>query len=225
MASSKPLKGYCVVEVGNSVAGPYAGLILAELGADVIKVEAPEGGDFARSWGPPFWDGAAPHFVALNRNKSAITADLGDPDRARRACDTHPARRRRGDLQSAPGHGRRARSRPGRAASAQTRARLQRHRRVRARRPVVVQARIRSADAGVRRSHEHHGRGRDRPPIRVPVSIIDMGSGMWAAIGILASLIEREKTGRGGLVETSLFETRSPTRRASSRASPSRRGR
>ena len=67
MPSSKPLKGYCVVEVGNSVAGPYAGLILAELGADVIKVEAPEGGDFARSWGPPFWDGAAPYFVALNR--------------------------------------------------------------------------------------------------------------------------------------------------------------
>jgi crotonobetainyl-CoA:carnitine CoA-transferase CaiB-like acyl-CoA transferase len=51
------------------------------------------------------------------------------------------------------------------------------------------------------------GEDENRPPIRVPVSIIDMGSGMWAAIGILASLIEREKTGRGGFVETSLFET------------------
>ncbi|HYH42275.1 MAG TPA: CoA transferase, partial [Burkholderiales bacterium] len=63
MASSKPLRGHCVVEVGNSVAGPYAGLVLAELGADVIKVEPPGTGDFARGWGPPFWDGSAPHFV------------------------------------------------------------------------------------------------------------------------------------------------------------------
>ena len=69
MPTSKPLKGYRVVEVGNSVAGPFAGLILAELGADVIKIESPNGGDFARGWGPPFWEGAAPHFVALNRNK------------------------------------------------------------------------------------------------------------------------------------------------------------
>ena len=60
MPSSKPLRGYCVVEVGNSVAGPYAGMILAELGADLIKVESPNGGDFARGWGPPFWDGSAP---------------------------------------------------------------------------------------------------------------------------------------------------------------------
>jgi crotonobetainyl-CoA:carnitine CoA-transferase CaiB-like acyl-CoA transferase len=51
------------------------------------------------------------------------------------------------------------------------------------------------------------GEDETRPPIRVPVSIIDMGSGLWAAIGILASLLERERTGRGGVVETSLFET------------------
>jgi crotonobetainyl-CoA:carnitine CoA-transferase CaiB-like acyl-CoA transferase len=51
------------------------------------------------------------------------------------------------------------------------------------------------------------GEDETRPPIRVPVAMTDMGSGLWAAIGILASLLERARTGRGGLVETSLFET------------------
>ena len=75
MASSKPLKGYCAVEVGNSVAGPYAGLILAELGADVIKIESPNGGDFARAWGPPFWEGSAPHYVALTTDLEEFAGD------------------------------------------------------------------------------------------------------------------------------------------------------
>jgi crotonobetainyl-CoA:carnitine CoA-transferase CaiB-like acyl-CoA transferase len=207
VASTKPLRGYCVVEVGNSIAGPYAGLILAELGADVIKIESPEGGDFARSWGPPFWDGAAPHFVALNRNKTAITADLANAAE-REALATLIVRDADAVIFNL---------RPGMA----TERGLGADELLR-RKPALVYCDIGAFGRGGPLSDKAGydplmqaygglmsitGEDETRPPIRVPVSIIDMGSGMWAAIGILASLIEREKTGRGGLVEASLFET------------------
>ena len=207
MSSSKPLKGYCVVEVGNSVAGPYAGLILAELGADVIKVEAPEGGDFARSWGPPFWDGAAPYFVALNRNKRAITANLSEKVE-RDALITLILRDADAVIFNL---------RPGMAAERGLGADA-----LLARKPTLVYCDIGAFGRGGPLSHKAGydplmqaygglmsitGEDETRPPIRVPVAMIDMGSGLWSAIGILSSLLEREKTGRGGLVETSLFET------------------
>ena len=75
----KPLAGITVVELGHSVAAPYAGLILADLGARVIKVENPKGGDYARGWGPPFWKDTATVFHGLNRAKQGITIDFGDP--------------------------------------------------------------------------------------------------------------------------------------------------
>jgi crotonobetainyl-CoA:carnitine CoA-transferase CaiB-like acyl-CoA transferase len=207
VATTKPLKGYCVVEVGNSIAGPYAGLILAELGANVIKIESPEGGDFARSWGPPFWDGAAPHFVALNRNKTAITADLANAAE-RDALTTLILRDADAVIFNL---------RPGMATERGLGADA-----LLERKPSLVYCDIGAFGRGGPLSDKPGydplmqaygglmsitGEDETRPPIRVPVSIIDMGSGMWAAIGILASLIEREKTGRGGLVETSLFET------------------
>lgn len=74
----KPLSGVTVVELGHSVAAPYAGLILADLGARVIKVENPGGGDYARGWGPPFWRDTASVFHALNRGKEGITVDFRD---------------------------------------------------------------------------------------------------------------------------------------------------
>ena len=72
MSSSRPLSGLVVVEIGHSVAAPYAAMILGELGAEVIKVENPKGGDPARGWGPPFTDGTATAFHAFNRAKSGI---------------------------------------------------------------------------------------------------------------------------------------------------------
>src|SRR2546427_5280471 len=71
------LDGIRVVEIGQNLAGPVAGEILAHLGADVIKVERPEGDD-ARRWGPPFWKGVSPGFLAVNANKRSITVDLKD---------------------------------------------------------------------------------------------------------------------------------------------------
>ncbi len=73
-----PLEGIRVVEVAQNLAGPMAAEILAHMGADVIKVERPEGDD-ARKWGPPFWKGVSPGFLAVNANKRGITLDLKDP--------------------------------------------------------------------------------------------------------------------------------------------------
>ena len=69
----KPLEGITVLELGHSVAAPYAGMILADLGARAIKVENPKGGDYARGWGPPFWKDMASTFLCLNRGKDGIT--------------------------------------------------------------------------------------------------------------------------------------------------------
>ena len=73
------LEGIRVVELAQNIAGPFASEILATLGADVLKIERPEGGDDARGWGPPFWGGTSTTFQTVNRNKRAITLDLKDP--------------------------------------------------------------------------------------------------------------------------------------------------
>ena len=74
----KPFDGLVVVELGHSVAAPFAGHILSEMGARVIKIEKLEGDD-ARKWGPPFWEGAAALFQTLNRNKSSVVCNFRDP--------------------------------------------------------------------------------------------------------------------------------------------------
>ncbi|MET0852396.1 MAG: CoA transferase, partial [Candidatus Rokuibacteriota bacterium] len=73
-----PLAGVTVVEIAANLAGPFAGEILAHMGADVVKVERPDGGDDARGWGPPFWRGDSPAYLAMNANKRSITVDLKD---------------------------------------------------------------------------------------------------------------------------------------------------
>src|ERR1700730_7456266 len=82
-----PLSGIGVVEIGHSVAVPYAGQILADLGATVIKIENPNGGDDARQWVPPAWHGSSAVFHTMNRNKSSACIDLKDPQGKRRVLD------------------------------------------------------------------------------------------------------------------------------------------
>ncbi len=79
MASISPLEGVRVIEVCNVAAGPFCGMLLADMGADVIKVENPEGGDTLRSWAP-ITDGFSENFASLNRNKRSITLNLKSPD-------------------------------------------------------------------------------------------------------------------------------------------------
>ena len=207
MPSAKPLAGITVVEIGHSVAAPYAGLILSELGADVIKVENPKGGDYARGWGPPFWNGTASAFHGLNRGKSGITVNFSDPDEAGRLrrliidrADAVIQNLRAGVMQ---GYGLGAAE-------------------LTAAKPSLIYCDLGAfGESGPMSSKPGYdplmqafagimsvtGEGGDRPPVRVGVSIVDMGSGMWATIGILAALFERTRTGRGGAVATSLYET------------------
>lgn len=76
--SSAPLASIRVIEIGQALAGPLAGAILADMGADVIKIEKPDGGDDARSWGPPFVEDASIMFHVTNRNKRSVTLDMKD---------------------------------------------------------------------------------------------------------------------------------------------------
>src|SRR5262245_5087447 len=79
MQAATPLADVTVVELGHSVAAPYAGEILGDLGATVIKIEKRDGGDDAREWAPPYWHGMSALFQSLNRNKQSAVVDLRDP--------------------------------------------------------------------------------------------------------------------------------------------------
>jgi crotonobetainyl-CoA:carnitine CoA-transferase CaiB-like acyl-CoA transferase len=206
MSSPHPLSGLTVVEIGHSVAAPYAGMILGELGAEVIKVENPKGGDACRGWGPPFTDGTATAFHAFNRAKRGITIDLGD----RTEVDKLRAliRDRADVLIHNLKHG--TLDRYGLSAEM-----------LLAEKPDLVYCNLGAfGSTGPLRDRPGYDPmmqaygglmsllGEDgRPPVRVGVSIIDIATGMWSVIGILAGLQERRHTGRGGVVDTSLYET------------------
>ncbi|TDY21946.1 crotonobetainyl-CoA:carnitine CoA-transferase CaiB-like acyl-CoA transferase [Paraburkholderia sp. BL6665CI2N2] len=81
---NQPLQGIRVIEFCNVAAGPYCGMLLADMGADVIKVEHPQGGDTLRAW-PPISDGYSENFASLNRNKRSVTLDLKNPEDIERA--------------------------------------------------------------------------------------------------------------------------------------------
>ncbi len=206
MAEALPLAGRYAVEIGHSLAGPYAGAILADLGATVLKVESVGKGDHARDWGPPFVDGDAALFHAVNRGKLSVTADLRDPgtvaalrriilDRA----DILLQNLKVGALEAAglgadallaekPGLvicniGAFGRTGPKRSAPGYD--------------PLI------QAACGLMSINGHPG----APPARVPVALNDLGTGVWAALGICAALLRRERDGRGGVVDVSLYET------------------
>jgi crotonobetainyl-CoA:carnitine CoA-transferase CaiB-like acyl-CoA transferase len=206
MSSPRPLSGLVAIEIGHSIAAPYAGMILGELGAEVIKVENPKGGDACRGWGPPFADGAATCFHAVNRAKKGVTIDLADPAEA--------ARLRRLILERADIviHNLKfgALDKYGLGAAS-----------LLAEKPSLVCCNLAAfGAAGPLRERPGYDPmmqaysglmsllGEDgRPPVRVTASIIDMGSAMWSVIGILSALQERGRTGRGGIVDASLYET------------------
>jgi crotonobetainyl-CoA:carnitine CoA-transferase CaiB-like acyl-CoA transferase len=206
MSSTRPLSGLTVIEIGHSVAAPYAGMILGELGAEVIKVENPTGGDPCRGWGPPFTGDTATAFHAFNRAKRGITIDLADPAQVeslraliRGRADVLIHNLKYGTL-----------DRYGLSAEIIT-----------AEKPSLVWCNVGAfGSTGPLRDRPGYDPmmqaygglmsllGEDgRPPVRVGVSIIDIATGMWSVIGILAALQERQRTGRGGVVDTSLYET------------------
>jgi crotonobetainyl-CoA:carnitine CoA-transferase CaiB-like acyl-CoA transferase len=200
----RPLAGTSVVDVTSSLAGPTATQLLGALGADVVKVE-PLGGDHARAWGPPFLEGKSAMFLAANAGKRSLAVDLGD-DRGREvvlrladSADVFVQSLRAG---AAERHG---------LGSAE----------LRARNPRLVYCSIGAFGSRGPLSEQpgydpllQAASGimsvtgeADRPPVRVGVSLIDLGTGVWAALGVLAALYEREGTGVGRTLELSLYET------------------
>lgn len=205
-APEKPLAGLSVVEIGTSVAAPYAAWILGTLGADVIKVERPDSGDDARQWGNLFPDGTASTFHYLNSQKRGITIDLKDDaqrDWLREFCATSA------DVviqNLRPGHV----DRYGVGAPD-----------LMAKNPRLIYCNLwpfgntgpmrdfpgydplMQALAGIMSVTGEIG----RPPVRVGPSMIDMGTGMWCVIGILSALNRRTQTGEGCVIDASLYET------------------
>src|SRR5882757_9252744 len=203
-----PLEGTVVVDLTRALAGPHAAMLLGDLGADVIKVESPKGGDDTRGWGPPFVDpeGAereSTYFLSANRNKRSIALDLKTDDGRQaledmvRRADVLLENFRTGVLD-------RLGFSPERLAQINPRL-------------VVLSIsgfghdgpeggrsgydQIAQGEAGLM---SFTGSGPDDVQ-RVGVPIADLLAGMYGAFGVLAALRERDRTGRGKVVRTSLL--------------------
>ncbi len=198
-----PLSGVRVIDVTTSLAGPYCTEVLSALGADVIKVEPVDDGDEARSWGPPFWNGESTMFLAMNAGKRSLALDLRSGlDVLLRLADGADV-----FLQSL---------RPGAAEARGFGSDV-----LSERNPRLVYATIgafgRKGPWSARPGYDPLAQAaggilsltgeEGGPGVRVGVSMVDQGTGIWAALGIVAALHERERTGRGRVIDVSLYET------------------
>ena len=203
--SDLPLSGVVVVELSDSASAPFAGKILAELGAEVWKVERPTG-DSARGWGPSEWRGSGAAFHALNRGRHFLDIDIKDRDQL---ATLHRLIAERADVFL---HN----LRPGSAARYGLDADS-----LRVTKPELVHCEIGAFGAtGPLNSLPGYdplmqafsgimdvtGEA-DGGPVRAGVSIVDFGAGMWAVIGILAALNRRHVKHTGAAVDASLLET------------------
>jgi len=199
------LQGLRVVEIGTSVAAPMAGQILGDLGAHVVKVERIGTGDDSRGWAPPHWEGESVTFLALNRNKKSLAVDYKDP-RGRQVLK---------DLLSSADvcvHN----LRPGALAAAGFSADA-----LRQVNPRLINVEMTGfGPTGPRAGQPGYDpllqaysgivsiTGQDGgPPSRVPVSLLDMGTGMWAVLAVYEALRRRDATGQGCHVQLSLLQT------------------
>jgi crotonobetainyl-CoA:carnitine CoA-transferase CaiB-like acyl-CoA transferase len=202
---NQPLKGIKVLDLTQSVAGPYCTMLLGDFGAEVTKVERTEGGDDARSWGPPFWGGDGATFLALNRNKKSLALNIKHEEGQELLWDLARqsdvvVRNLRSTTLEKMGFD---------------------YESLRRDNPRLIYCSLTAyGSTGPLRQLPGYDplmqafgglmsiTGEpDGAPVRVGTSIMDMGTGMWATIGILGALFSRERTGEGQLVETSLYET------------------
>ncbi|MFD0885544.1 CaiB/BaiF CoA transferase family protein, partial [Streptosporangium algeriense] len=198
LSASGPLAGVRVADFSRVLAGPYATMLLAELGADVVKVEHPGPGDETRAWGPPYTGGESAYYLSVNRNKRDIALDLKHPEGRRvatRLCE-------RADVVI-------ENFRPGVAD-----------------RLGIGYASVRLRNPGVVYCSITGFGGQDRPgfdavvqaesglmhitgdsPTKVGVAITDILAGLNAAVAILGPLYRRALTGQGERVEVSLLNS------------------
>ncbi|MGY1781943.1 CaiB/BaiF CoA transferase family protein [Geodermatophilus sp. SYSU D01036] len=198
------LSGLLVADFSRVLAAPYATMLLGDLGADVVKVERPGGGDDTRAWGPPYAGGEATYFLAVNRNKRSLVLDLADD--AGRTAALELARRADVLVEN---------FRPG----TMTRYGLS-YEQVRTINPGVVYCSVTGfgADGGAAlpgydllaqavgglMSVTGAAPGQ---PVKAGVAVVDVLTGLHAAVGILSALRAREATGEGQLVEVNLLGT------------------
>jgi crotonobetainyl-CoA:carnitine CoA-transferase CaiB-like acyl-CoA transferase len=201
-----PLSGYVVLDLTRALAGPHAGMMLGDLGARVIKVETPAGGDDTRGWGPPFAGPAdAPistYYLSCNRNKESITLDLKSDDgrttleRLVRHADVILENFRPAVLDRLGfGIDRLHELNPGLVILSITGFGHDGPEGTRAGYDQIAQG-----EAGLMSITGEPGQ-----PTRVGVPIADLLAGMYGAYGVLAALLERERTGAGRVVRTSLL--------------------
>ena len=203
-STTGPLDGIRVLELGSFIAGPFAGQLLGDYGADVIKIESPGDGDPMRAWGVTTEDGDSLWWPAIARNKRSVTADLRDPDDlgfVRALADTADVL-----IEN---------FRPGRLGEFGLD-----YETLRATNPGIIVVHVsgfgqtgpRSAEAGFGSIGEAIGGIRhttgdpDRPPARCGISLGDSLAAMHAVIGTMAALHERSRSGLGQEVDVAIYE-------------------
>ncbi|HET7578319.1 MAG TPA: CoA transferase [Bacillales bacterium] len=199
-----PLEGIKIIDLTRILSGPFCTMTLADLGAEVIKIESPKGDD-TREWGPPFVGEESAYFLSVNRNKKSLVLNL-KKDKGRevfftllKEADVVVENFRPGTLKRL-------------GISYET---------LKERNPQVILASIsgfgQTGPYSQKPGYDVLAQGMGglmsvtgepgRPPVKGGYSLADIGTGMWAAIGILAALREREKSGEGQWVDTSLLDT------------------
>jgi crotonobetainyl-CoA:carnitine CoA-transferase CaiB-like acyl-CoA transferase len=199
-----PLGGITVLDLTRVLSGPYCTMLLADMGARVIKIEQPRKGDDTRAWGPPFLEGESAYFLSINRNKESVTLDFKHPhgravlDRLLEKSDVLVENFRPGTL---------------------TRAGLD-YRALAARYPRLIYCSVsgfgqtgpRSKEPGYDAVMQAEGGlmsitgSADGPPYRLGVAIADIVSGMFAAYGVSMALFARERTGNGQEVDVAMLD-------------------
>jgi len=199
------LRDLRVLDLTRNLAGPYCTMILGDMGADVIKIERPGYGDDTRRWTPPTWEGESTTFLSANRNKRSLAVDINRPEgveivsKLAASADILVESFRPGSLEKR-GLG---------------------YADLKVKNPGLVYCSI-SGYGGVGPKRNNPGYDPimqastgimdmtgepDQDPVRLPIAVNDLGTGLWAVIAIQSALMTRQATGKGALVETSLFET------------------
>ncbi|WP_027795108.1 CaiB/BaiF CoA transferase family protein [Paraburkholderia acidipaludis] len=202
--TSLPLAGVRVLDFSRVLAGPWSGMVLGDLGAEVIKVEHPERGDDTRDWGLRIGQTETAYFNSVNRNKRSITLDLQTPEGQRiardlaKTCDVVIQNFKFGGMEKLGlGYEQMSRENPRLiycSISGYDRTGPE------AARPgydLVVQG-----EAGLMAMNGEAG----QPPLKFGVAAVDLFTGMYSAQAMLAALFERERTGRGRHIEMALFD-------------------
>lgn len=200
----RPLEGIKVLDLSRVVSGPFCSMLLADLGAEVIKIEEPSSGDDSRAFGPPFVGGESAYFLSVNRNKRSCAINLKSPDgielvrKMALQCDVLLENFRPGTLE-----------RLGLV-----------HQKLRAANPGLISCSIsgfgHTGTDSQRPGYDLIIQGEsgvmditgdaDGPPTKIGTSMADLVTGQFASQGIMAALLERARTGRGRHVEISMLD-------------------